>query len=242
MSHNRINILRIPLDILPEDEMESRITALLNTETSCQICLLTFPDIMRAQFNKELLDCFRRSSLNIPITISALFAARWLKKDKPVVHNPFTFVIRLLGVLEKYNRSIYILGSRKKNILRSENNLKTSFPGLQIVGRYAGSFSQTEENNVILAVKKSSPALLLTGKGLKGDNLWLFRNSSSFSPGLTLWGRSCFEIFSGKKKKPVSMTGSRFFFSALFSLLLPWRLLTMLLFFLLLTVEKIRNR
>lgn len=241
MSQNRVSILRVPLDDIPEEQIENRLLELIQNEKNNQLCFITFRDIIGAQFNKELLNCFKNSSLNIPVTHAARIGASWLKLEKPAIHNPFTFTIRLLGTLEKYQKSIYVLGSRKKNIQMSENNLRASFPGLQIVGRYAGSFSSMEENNVRTAIKKASPTLLLTGKGLKGNNLWIFRNKNSFNPGLAMWGRSCFEIFSGRKGKPKDMRGARWVGASLLALLLPWRLLQILLFLILLTVEKLRS-
>jgi N-acetylglucosaminyldiphosphoundecaprenol N-acetyl-beta-D-mannosaminyltransferase len=240
--NKRISILHIPIDLITEEKMEEAVKALLEEDKAGQICLISYLDIMKAQFSREYMDLLRSSRLNIPITTAVTFAAKYLKKETPQISNPFTFVIRLLGVLERSGKSIYVLGSRKKNILKSESNLRTSFPGLQIVGRYAGTFSQQEEKNIILAVRKSSPSLLLTGKGLKGNNLWLYRNRKEFPSGLSLWGRSCFEIFSGKTKKPVNSTPGRIMTKSLLSLLLPWRLLRHILFFLLLTVEKIKSR
>ena len=242
MNQKRVSVLGIPLDSVSNEQIDERIYQLLENEKVNQICFITFRDIMRAQFNRDLRMCFKKSSLNIPITVSARFAAVILNVEKPVVHNPFTFIIRLLGVLEKYQKSIYILGSRKKNIQQSDKNLRASFPGLHIVGRYAGTFSRHEEINVLTAIKKSSPSLLLTGKGLKGNNLWLYRNVQSFNPGLIMWGKSCFEVFSGNKRKPQDMKGMIWLRESLLSLLLPWRLLRCLLFFILLTVDRIRFR
>ncbi|QEN09088.1 glycosyltransferase [Oceanispirochaeta crateris] len=240
--NNRINILHIPIDMLNEDDIEQTVRDILEEEKSSQICFISYRDILKAQFNREYLDCLRSSRLNISITPALSFAASYLKYEKPPIFNPFTFVIRLLGVLERSGKSIYILGSKKKNILKSESNLKTSFPGLQIVGRYAGTFSQQEEKDIIMAVKKSSPSLLLTGKGLKGNNLWIYRNRKDFPGGLTLWGRTCFEVFSGKKKKPVNSSVGRIFWKTLLSFILPWKLLSYILFFMLLTIEKIKSR
>ena len=242
MNSNRISVLRVPIDIIDGNKMEDTIKNLIDSGKINQICFITFRDIMKAQFNKEIMSCFKDSSLNIPITISVRFAASWLRLDKPPVHNPFTFIIRLLGILEKYNKSIYILGSRKQNILLSEKNLRASFPDLQIVGRYAGSFSNMEKENVLTAIKKSSPTLLLTGKGLKGNNLWLYRNRKSFANGLNMWGKGCFEIFSGKKSKPSDMKGFKFFRELLLSIFLPWRLVSILLFMILITIDKIKFR
>ncbi|MDC7239891.1 MAG: WecB/TagA/CpsF family glycosyltransferase [Spirochaetales bacterium] len=240
--NKRVTILRIPLDIMDDDLLDSAVRELLEEEKPGQICFITYRDIMKAQFSRHYMDCLRSSRLNIPITPAVTFAASYLKKDKPPIANPFTFVIRLLGTLERQGRSVYVLGSRKKNILKSESNLKTSFPGLHIVGRYAGTFSQQEEQNIILAVRKSSPSLLLTGKGLKGNNLWLYRHRKEFPAGLSMWGRSCFEVFSGKKSKPRSSTPGSIAWKTLLSFILPWRLISHILFFLMLTVEKIKNR
>lgn len=240
--NKRINILQIPIDIIEDDQMESAVRAILEEDVATQICLIRYKDILKAQFNRETMDCLKNSRLNIPITPAVTFAASFLKREKPSIKNPFTFVIRLMGVLENSGKSIYVLGSRKKNILKSESNLRTSFPGLQIVGRYAGTFTAQEEQDIILAVKKSSPSLLLTGKGLKGNNLWLYRNRKNFNAGISLWGQSCFEIFSGNNKKPSNPTALKLMLKAFLSILLPWRLMGHIFFFLLLTIEKIKDR
>lgn len=240
--NERIQILHIPIDLLEEEKLEETVRALLDEENSSQICFIGYSDIIRAMFNREYMDCLRASRLNIPISPAVSFAASYLNLRKPSIYNPYTFVIRLLGVLEKTGKSLYILGSRKKNILKSESNLRTSFPGLQIVGRYAGSFTAQEEKDILMAVRKSSPSLLLTGKGLKGNNLWLHRNRRELSQGIHLWGRTCFEVFSGKKSKPGNSTKGKLIAKGFLSLLFPWLLLRHILFFLMLTIEKIRMR
>ena len=240
--NKRIQVLNIPIDLLDEEGLEEAVKALLEEESSSQICMINYTDIMRAMFNREYRNCLRASRLNIPISPAVSFAASYLKLEKPSIYNPFTFVIRLLGVLEKTGKSLYILGSRKKNILKSESNLRASFPGLQIVGRYAGSFAAQEENDILMAVRKSSPSLLLTGKGLKGNNLWLHRNRNNLSQGLHLWGRTCFEVFSGRKTKPVNSSTGKLIVKGLLSVILPWLLIRHILFFLMLSIEKIRMR
>ena len=241
-NNKRITILHIPIDILNEDDLEQAVKEILGEESPSRICFISYRDIIKAQFSREYMDCLRSSRLNISITPALTFAARYLKRELAVIFNPFTFVIRLLGVLERNGKSLYILGSRKKNILKSESNLRTSFPGLHIVGRYAGTFSQNEEKNILMAVKKSSPSLLLTGKGLKGNNLWLYRNRTLLPEGLELWGRTCFEVFSGKKKKPENSSPGKIVMQSFLSILFPWRLITHLIFWILLTIEEIKTR
>ena len=56
------------------------------------------------------------------------------------------------------------------------------------------------EQNVILAIRKSSPAFLLVGKGVRDKDKWIDQNRKSFNPGVFLWIDNCFEIFSGKER------------------------------------------
>ncbi len=242
MLSEKIHIFDIPVSLIQEDEIEKNIITLLSEKEARQICFLSYKDLMKTRFSREYKACFKNSSMNICISPALPFAAAFLGLKKPKVFNPFTFTIRLLGALEKNGKSIYILGSKKENIIKSESNLKASFPKLQIVGRYAGRFSAEEEPDVLTAIRKSSPTLLLTGKGIKGNNLWLYRQKSSLPEGLSLWGLSCFEVFSGKKSKPTNSTTVKLLGKAILSFLLPWRLLEHLLFFSLLIAEKIKSR
>ena len=139
---------------------------------------------------------------------------------------------------------LYLLGSTIRDVRKAESSLRSTYPGLQIVGRYAARYPADRENDVITAIKKSSPTLLLAGKGLKGRHLWLCRKRGDLAPGLSIFEKSCFDVFAGKKPKPDDRTGVRLtrgFFGALFH---PWRFFRVfryLLFFLLLVVERIRN-
>jgi len=56
------------------------------------------------------------------------------------------------------------------------------------------------ERNVLLAIKKATPAFLLVGSGLPGRDLWILRRKKELTPGIYLWVDDCFDVFSGRKK------------------------------------------
>jgi len=58
------------------------------------------------------------------------------------------------------------------------------------------------EKNIILAIRKASPSLLLAGSGLPGKDTWVANNKRNFNPGIYLWCGDCFDIFSGRRNKP----------------------------------------
>lgn len=223
--NSRISFMKIPVDILEEKNLESRILKMLDNGCSNQIVFLNFTDFIKARSRKDFRKLLEDSALILPSSSLLTKGIRFLYGMVSPVYINYDFVLRILSILEKNSKSIYIIGSNRKNILTSEKNLKDSYPGLHLVGRSSSMYRKEEEKDITLAIKKSSPSLLLAGSGLKGRNLWLHANREKFNPGLTLWSPDCFEIFSGKKKRPSRKISGRFFYRLKHSLLRPWRIL-----------------
>ena len=115
---------------------------------------------------------------------------------------PFDFIVSLLTALEARELSCYMLGGKTKVILKTEKNIRQTFPRLRIVGRFPGYFKKHDEASIIKAIKKSSPSLLLAGKGIRGEELWIAKNNIALGAGLRLWCSDIFDVFAEKKKRP----------------------------------------
>jgi N-acetylglucosaminyldiphosphoundecaprenol N-acetyl-beta-D-mannosaminyltransferase len=70
------------------------------------------------------------------------------------------------------------------------------------VGRCEGKMSKDEEPAVIEAIRKSSPNLLLAGTKIRGEELWIARNTQRLNAGFRLWCSDLFEVFADKKRHP----------------------------------------
>ena len=115
---------------------------------------------------------------------------------------PFKFVVSLLTVLERWEYSVYLLGGADQVLKKAEKNIHSTFPRLKIVGRHERRIRKQEEPAIIEAIRKSSPCLLLVGKGIRGGELWIARNSRRLSSGLRLWCSDLFDVFAEKKRRP----------------------------------------
>ena len=240
----RISILGIPVDVVKDEDLPAAIESFYSLEDNRQVHLLDFHELMRARHNSERRRAINEAALVIPVSRKITRAARFLKKDIPPFRGTYPFIIRLLGILEQKNKSAYLLGTSMKDVRQAESTLRATFPGLQIVGRYASRFSGVGEDDVVTAIKKSSPTLLLAGKGLKGRHLWISRKRKDFSPGLSIYEETCYDVFSGRKPKPDDRAGSRMMRGFFGSLVRPWRFLRIfryLLFYILLLVARIRG-
>ena len=198
---NRVNLLDIPLDVVSDNQLEDRIVQLLDDGKKHQIVLLSLWDFMRVRGKSNYATSIRSSSLILTSSKLVAFGAKFLRKSEITRHMPFEFVIRLLSVLEKRRRSVYVIGGRPSILQTATSNLRGSFPELHIVGRCAGYFPISHEENILLAIRKASPSLILGGKGLPGRDKWMQHNRKHFTAGLTYWCGTCIDVFSGKRKK-----------------------------------------
>jgi N-acetylglucosaminyldiphosphoundecaprenol N-acetyl-beta-D-mannosaminyltransferase len=115
----------------------------------------------------------------------------------PARYYPFDAIISILGWMEKHRGSLFLLGGTSKSIMQTEHNLRQTFPGSRIVGRYMGRFSEEMEENICMAIRKSSPTVLLVGDGPMGGNKWLFRRRNRLNKGIQVWSREFFDMTLG---------------------------------------------
>jgi len=198
----RVWLLKVPVDIVPLDELRLLVFRLASEPREQSIVLLSVWDLLRARRNAEYREYISRAALVIPISKSIVMGARFLLKKQPVRYMPFDFVIRCLSALEEHEFSCYLLGSKKHTLSRIERNIVDTFPGLRIVGRFPSAFKRREEPSVIEVIRKSSPSLLLVGKGVRGGELWIARNAGRLGNGLRLWCSDLFEVLAGRKWRP----------------------------------------
>ena len=240
----RIFLLNVPVDIISEDILEDVVRDLLLDKGKHQIIFLSLRGLLKARGNSEFADTVRKASLVIPVSKRIIRGAKFLGRTEPARYMPFDFAIKLLGILEKHHHSLYLAGSKPSELQITTNNLRDSFPGLGIVGRYAGFFKKEAEENMILAIKKASPSLIMVGNGVPGRSNWFSKNMNNLNPGIFLWCGSCFDIFSGKKRKISKKGWESGSFAVWETIKKPWKAVMIfphMYYLLLLLIYKIRK-
>jgi N-acetylglucosaminyldiphosphoundecaprenol N-acetyl-beta-D-mannosaminyltransferase len=175
---------------------------LLKEKKEHNIVLLSLWDLLRARRSGEYRSYVTRASLVIPISKSITGGIKFLTGTKAIRYMPFDFIISMLTILENREFTCYLLGSRRKILLKTEQNVRQTFPRLRIVGRFPGYFKRYEESTIIKAIRKSSPSLLLAGKGIRGKERWIARNNIALGEGMRLWCSDIFDVFAERKKHP----------------------------------------
>jgi N-acetylglucosaminyldiphosphoundecaprenol N-acetyl-beta-D-mannosaminyltransferase len=205
-NRQRVNLLSVPIDIIAPEQLGDVVYDLLNKEPEQNIILLSLWDLLRARRSAEYRSYVLRASLVIPISKSIITGVKFLFGKKAVRYMPFDFVVSLLTILEKRELSCYLLGGKNYVLIKTEKNIRQTFPKLRIVGRFPGSFKRQEEATLIKAIRKASPSLLLVGKGVRGRERWIARHNATLGKGLRLWCSDIFDVFAERKKHPSRST------------------------------------
>lgn len=202
MAAERIELLGVPIDIVPPEKLETEILEMLAKPGSKQIIFLSIWDFLRARKKRgDFPQCVRSADLVLPTSMSILKGAKFLGKKVPVRYNPFSCTIDIFSILDQHFKSVFFLGAHKKSLQTAERNVRGTFPNLRIVGRYVGYFKQELENDIVEAIYKASPSLVLVSEGIKEKECWSYRRRNRFSSSIFLYYRDALGIFSNRIKR-----------------------------------------
>lgn len=93
--------------------------------------------------------------------------------------------------------------------MAAERNVRSTFPGLQIVGRYVGYYPKAVENDIVQAIFKASPSLALVSDGIREKDCWSYTRRNRFSSSIFLYYRDGIGIFSERIKRVKEKTFER---------------------------------
>lgn len=195
MAIQRIKVLDVPVDICEAQDIEEKILEMEAQPGTKQIVFLSVWDLLRARRKGDYARCVQNADLILPISKSILKGAKKLKQPIPVRYNPFNAIISILSVLESHYKSLYMLGGRKKTLMAAEKNVRATFKDLQIVGRYVGYYPKQVENDIVQAIYKASPSLVLVSEGIKEKDGWAYNRRNSFSSSIFLYQKDIIGIF-----------------------------------------------
>ncbi len=197
----RINFLGLPIDVVRPEELEKVVYNLVEQPGTKQIVFLTIWDVLRSRGDTELKLCIENASLVLPVSKSIANGARFLRKPMPIRYDPFRTLVSFFTMLENRYRSLYLFGGQAEILNESEKNIRSTYPGLQIVGRVSGYYSKKNEKDIISAIFKANPSMVLIGDGISTGAKWPYERRNSFGTSIFVYYKEAFSIFSQRKKR-----------------------------------------
>lgn len=194
----RIHLADVPLDSFDTTRMADFLAA-CRDDRNHQIILLDRHGLLQGRKRGLWRTMLQGAELVLPVSPSLPAAAARLGLPAPLLHEPFRFTVSLLTALEAREGSLFLVGADQRTLARAERTLRSTFPGLRIVGRQPGGFSHGEASTLMEAMRKTSPDLVLVAAGVPGGESWIPQAMMRVSGGIYLWCGTMLSRFSGRR-------------------------------------------
>jgi N-acetylglucosaminyldiphosphoundecaprenol N-acetyl-beta-D-mannosaminyltransferase len=151
--------------------------------------------------NNQLLESYNNSSLVNIDGMSMVWALRFLGHSVPERVACPDLAIDILKLAEKRNFSIFLLGADETTLSLSVNNIRKSFPKLNISGYRNGYFQSKDEYLVIKMINKANPDILFLGMPSPKKELFVEKYKNQLQVKYFLGVGGFFDILAGKIKR-----------------------------------------
>lgn len=202
----KIKILGIRFDKITMKEAVKKALEFTKDKKSHYICTPNPEIILAAQKNPKYTEILNKSDLNIADGIGILWAskfkkiteknlnsltifAKWLTSLSSVVFYPKFIKTeikeRVTGAdlmqnickeSHKKGLKIFLLGAGERIAEKVKEILEKKYPGIKIVGTYAGAPKPSMEAKITEKINKTDAQILFVAYGAPAQELWIYRN------------------------------------------------------------------
>lgn len=137
--------------------------------------------------------------------LNAVFNKKFFKGVLKAKLSGSEFIYDLAGLAQKKHYKIFLLGGfdfGKGNTGEiTKRKLEQKFQGIQIVGTYAGTSSESEEDEIVKLINEASPDILIIAYGPVKQEKWIYRNKEKLKPMVSFCLGGTFDYVAGEKKQ-----------------------------------------
>ena len=173
-----IEIMGVRVDDVTMSEACDLAAELISAGGTHQFATVNPEFIMAAQRDPEFADVLKRTALNVPDGIGVLWAARRMARPVRERVAGVDLMKELCARGSAYQWRVYFLGARPGVAERAAAVLALKYQGLTMVGTYAGTPRQEDEQPIIERIRRAQPNLLFVAYGAPAQDKWLARNLS----------------------------------------------------------------
>jgi N-acetylglucosaminyldiphosphoundecaprenol N-acetyl-beta-D-mannosaminyltransferase len=158
------------------DETLARIEGFIAEGTPHQIVTVNPEFVMAARRDPDFRQIINGAALAVPDGVGLLWAGRLLNQPLRERVTGSDGVPRIAERAAQKGWRLFLLGAAPDVAEEAARRLTTRFPGLRIVGTYAGSPAVEEETRIVDLVRRAQPDVLFVAYGHPRQDKWIARN------------------------------------------------------------------
>lgn len=153
--------------------------------------------VMTAQSHIAFRNVLNHASLALPDGIGIVLASRLRGTRLRERVTGIDVVKQFAATAARRGFRMYLLGAAPGIAEIAASNLIAEFPGLQIVGTYAGSPDLDEEDAICARIRAAKPDILLVAYGSPRQDLWISRNLGKLQVPVAIGVGGTFDFLAG---------------------------------------------
>lgn len=201
MPPSSVPILGVPIHCVTVADTLALVERFVAEGTPRQICTTNPEFVMRARRDPEFREVLTHSDLNIPDGIGLLWAARQLGQPLPERVPGSTMIYWLSERAAAQGWRIFLLGAAPGVAEKTASVLQSRYPGLKVVGTFAGSPRPEDEADILRRLQLARPDILLVAFGAPAQDLWIFRNKAKLGIPVSMGVGGSFDFVAGVAKR-----------------------------------------
>lgn len=194
----RIDILGIKVSDVTGEEALARIEQFVTDGRPHLVTTVNPEFIVAAQTDAAFAQILNQADLNLADGQGLLWAARLLGVSLTERVTGVDTLVRLAELSARQGYAIYLLGAAEGVAEAAAQVLKSRFPGLRVVGTYAGSPAPDEDDGIVERIRRADPQLLFVAYGAPRQEQWIVRNMPLLQVPVAMGVGGAFDFISGK--------------------------------------------
>ncbi len=176
-----IPILGIPVHAVTMDATLALVDGYMTEPRLHQIATVNPEFVMAAQEDVEFRRVLTEADLCLPDGVGLLYAARRAGRRLPERVPGSELIYRLAERAAARGWPLFLLGAAPGVAEEAAAVLCDRYPGLRVVGAYAGSPDPAEDDALVARVNASGAALLYVAYGAPRQDKWIARNRDALT-------------------------------------------------------------
>ncbi len=196
-----VEILGIRVDALTYEGLLAQVAAFIAEGTPHQICTANPEFVMEARRNPAFRCVLAEADLVMADGVGLLWAARLLGRPLPqrVTGSDGVPLIAQRAAQESWR--VFLLGAAPGVAQRAGDILMQRYPGLQVVGTYAGSPADAEAPEIIARIRAAKPHLLFVAYGAPRQDLWIAKHAAALGVPVMMGVGGTLDFIAGVQKR-----------------------------------------
>lgn len=156
--------------------------------------------VMKANEDATFMNYIRKATYVSADGIGVVKAAQLLGDSLPGRVTGYDTMVQLLSIGNKKRYKVFLLGAKKETLDKTVENIKKTYPNVDIVGAQDGYFDWAN-NDIAERIAQTKPDLVFVALGVPRQEKWIAEHIDHFSHGVFIGIGGSFDVIAGTVKR-----------------------------------------